>query len=138
MPSQIPVEYFKTHFQKPRSPNVRDAMTSGHQTRKNIGTQISRNSLGRIEKQDLGFHVDRILPLPQPIREAVIKLYIDDTNEIQEETKNDVDNKHFLVRIFLGENETSQQQSNCDDSLSNFPMRLNMIEDRKRGSEVVP
>lgn len=75
------------------------------------------------------FQVDRILPLSQPVREALIKLYFDESDDIQEEAKNDVGNKHCLVRIYLGENETQGQISNCYDSLLNFPMRLNMIED---------
>lgn len=75
------------------------------------------------------FHVDRILPLPQPIREALIKLYFEDSDDIREEARNDVDNKDCLVRIYLGENETQKQESGCYDSLRNFPLRLNMIED---------
>ncbi|MCJ1461502.1 hypothetical protein MMC07_000099 [Pseudocyphellaria aurata] len=75
------------------------------------------------------FQVDRILPLSQPIREALIKVYFEDSDEIQEEAKNDVDNKDCLVRIYLGENETPKQESECYDSLRNFPLRLNMIED---------
>lgn len=81
--------------------------------------------------RDIGaaFQVDRILPLPQLVREALIQLYFDESDDIQEEAKNDVDNKHCLVRIYLGENETQRQKPDCYDSLLNFPMRLNMIED---------
>lgn len=77
------------------------------------------------------FQMDRILPLPQPVREALIDLYFDENEEIQEEAKNDVDNKDCLIRIYLGEIETPKQASGCYDSLRNFPMRLNMIEDLK-------
>ena len=77
------------------------------------------------------FQVDRILPLPQPVREALITLYFDESDDIQEEAKNDVGNKHCLVRLCLGENETPKQRSECYDSLNNFPLRLNMIEDLK-------
>lgn len=64
-----------------------------------------------------------------PIREALIELYFDDNEEIHEKTKNDVNNKDCLVRIYLGENETPKQTTGCYDSLRNFPMRLNMVED---------
>lgn len=75
------------------------------------------------------FQVDRILPLPQPIREALIKLYFESSDDIQEEAMNDVDNKDCLVRVYLGENESEKQELDCYDSLRNFPLRLNMIED---------
>ena len=77
------------------------------------------------------FHMDRIPPLSRPIREALIDLYFDDSEEIQEEAKNDLDNKDCLVRIYLGERETPKQATGCYDSLRNFPMRLNMVEDLK-------
>ncbi|KAI4128285.1 MAG: hypothetical protein LQ347_004239 [Umbilicaria vellea] len=70
------------------------------------------------------FQVERILPLPQSIREALIDLYFDE--EIQEEAKNDEESKACLVRIYLGENEIGVQDY---DSLRNFPLRLNMVED---------
>lgn len=75
------------------------------------------------------FQADRILPLPQPIREDLIKLYFEDSDEIQEEAKNDVDNKDCLVRVYLGENESQKQKLDCYSSLRNFPLRLNMIDD---------
>lgn len=81
--------------------------------------------------RSVAFHMDRIPPLPQPIREALIDLYFDDSDEIQEEAKNDLDNKDCLVRIYLGERETPKQAAGCYDSLRNFPMRLNMMEDLK-------
>lgn len=75
------------------------------------------------------FKVDRIPSLSKSIREALIAKYFDESDEIQEEAKNDGENKHCLIRVYLGENETERQQSTCYDSLFNFPMRLNMIED---------
>lgn len=75
------------------------------------------------------FQVDRILPLPQPAREALIRLYFDEAAEIQEEALNDVENSDCLVRVYLGENETQAQALGCYDSLRNFPLRLNMMED---------
>lgn len=79
-------------------------------------------------KRGATFQVDRILPLPLPIREALIKLYFDHSDEIQKEARKDVDNMDCLIRIYLGENETQKQESDCYDSLRNFPMRLNIIE----------
>ncbi|MCJ1413014.1 hypothetical protein MMC19_007115 [Ptychographa xylographoides] len=72
------------------------------------------------------FRFDRILPLPRQTREALIKLYFDDEEDIQEAARNDEDNKHCLVRIYLGENEQDEEFYN---SLQNFPMYLNMIEE---------
>lgn len=77
------------------------------------------------------FEMDRTRPLAQSIREALIELYFDESEKIQEEAKNDVDNTDCLIRIYLGENETPKQAAGCYDSLRNFPMRLNMIEDLK-------
>ena len=73
--------------------------------------------------------VDRILPLPQAAREALIDLYFEDCKDVREAAKTDEENEHCLVRIYLGERETEEQEAGCYDSLRNFPMRLNMIED---------
>lgn len=75
------------------------------------------------------FTVDRILPLPQKTREALIKKYFDDDEKIQNEAMNDEENQHCLVRVYLGQNENPTQQSSAYESLRNFPMRLNMFED---------
>ncbi|KAL8683126.1 MAG: hypothetical protein Q9224_006713 [Gallowayella concinna] len=68
--------------------------------------------------------MDRILPLPQATREALIDTYFDP--ETRDEAKNDQENQACLVRIYLGENESVDE---VYDSLRNFPLRLNMIED---------
>jgi len=75
------------------------------------------------------FLVDRILPLPQQMREELIRLYFEDSEEGQEEAIKDEENQACLVRVYLGERETLKQQSEPYDSLRNFPMRLNMIEE---------
>ena len=67
---------------------------------------------------------DRILPIPQSVRETLIDRYFDE--EIQDEAKHDEENEACLVRIYLGEIETEAQDY---DSLRNFPMRLNMMKD---------
>lgn len=75
------------------------------------------------------FTVDRILPLPQSIREQLIMKYFDEDQEIQDEAKNDEENQHCLVRIYLGQNENLGQQKSTYDSLRNFPMHLNMLKE---------
>ncbi|MCJ1226719.1 hypothetical protein MMC12_003372 [Toensbergia leucococca] len=66
---------------------------------------LQRFPAGHRTKQPL-FAVDRILPLPQATREALIKKYFDDDNGAQQEAKDDQDNKDCLVRIYLGERES--------------------------------
>ena len=77
------------------------------------------------------FVVDRILPLPEHIREALIELFFDEAQEAQQKAKMDQANKHCLVRIYLGERESETQAEAFYDSLQNFPLRLNMIEQIK-------
>jgi len=89
---------------------------------------LQRFPTGYRTKQPL-FTVDRILPLPQGPREALINLYFDDDEGVQQEAKDDQENKDCLVRIYLGERESVGQQSDVYDSLRNFPLRLNMMED---------
>lgn len=45
------------------------------------------------------FRVDRILPVPQETREALIKLYFEDRKEAQEEVVNNEANRDCLVRV---------------------------------------
>ena len=71
----------------------------------------------------------RILPLPVVVREALIELYFDEDKEVQQEAKDDQNNKDCLVRIYLGERESLQQQDHAYDSLRNFELRLNLMED---------
>ena len=75
------------------------------------------------------FSVDRILPVPHQTREALIARYFDFTEESQKKAKNDSDNENCLIRVYLGENETSEQAEWAYETLINFPLRLNMIED---------
>ncbi|KAG8527352.1 uncharacterized protein KY384_007504 [Bacidia gigantensis] len=70
------------------------------------------------------FTVDRILPLPQPVREALIDAFFDE--EVQHEATSDPDNEDCLARVYLGERETPTDDY---DTLRNFPLKLNMIED---------
>ncbi len=52
------------------------------------------------------FLVDRIPPLPQAAREALIDLYFDCNDTIQKEAKTSQDNKDCLIRVYLGERES--------------------------------
>ena len=61
-------------------------------------------------------------------------MYFDKDEEIQQEAKDDPDNKDCLVRIYLGERESIRQQSESYDTLRNFPLRLNMMEDLENRS----
>ena len=75
------------------------------------------------------FIVDRILPVPQKTREALIKLFFDQSDETQQEARDDPDNKDCLVRLYLGERESEEQEEAPHSSLRNFPLRLNMMEE---------
>lgn len=76
------------------------------------------------------FTVDRILPIPEAQREALIDLYFEDNPAIQHSARGDPDNKDCLIRTYLGEREHfRQEESDVYDSLRNFPLRLNMMED---------
>ena len=79
-------------------------------------------------KQPL-FTVDRILPLPEQTRMDLMEEFFDQDESSQQEAKDDQSNKDCLVRVYLGERESLAQQSNVYDTLRNFPLRLNMIED---------
>lgn len=73
------------------------------------------------------FRADMILPLPKPIREALI--YFDDDETEQAREKESQENKDCLVRLYLGENEGQNQEETFYDSLRNFPLRLNIVLD---------
>ncbi|KAL8652595.1 MAG: hypothetical protein Q9210_002594 [Variospora velana] len=77
------------------------------------------------EKQPI-FQVDRILPVPKPARDKLIEYYFDD--DMVATAKQDPDNKDCLIRLYLGERESVQQQDSYYDTLRNFPLRLNMME----------
>ena len=74
------------------------------------------------------FQLDLIFPVPQPVREALIDLYFDNDEPgvLQEAKDDDEENGACLIRIYLGENESGAETY---DSLRNFPLRLNMIEE---------
>lgn len=77
------------------------------------------------------FEVDRIMPLPQSTRELLIKAYFDNDIDSQSRAMSDPDNQDCLVRPYLGERETPEQQNTPHTSLRNFELRLNMLEEMK-------
>ena len=79
-------------------------------------------------KQPL-FMVDKILPLPRNIREDLIKLYFDQDEAVQKEAQDNEENKHCLIRVYLGERTSQSHQSQEYDTLRNFPLRLDMMEE---------
>ncbi|KAL8903887.1 MAG: hypothetical protein Q9207_003629 [Kuettlingeria erythrocarpa] len=79
------------------------------------------------------FRVDRILPIPKPTRDALINIFFDD-DEV-EAAKMDSENNDCLIRVYLGERESTKQQMTPYDTLRNFPLRLNMIEDLELETE---
>ncbi len=79
-------------------------------------------------KQPL-FMVDKILPLPRKIREYLIKLYFDQDEAVQKEARDNEENKDCLVRVYLGERTSHSHQSQEYDTLRNFPLRLDMMEE---------
>ena len=89
---------------------------------------LSRFAIGN-RKERAVFFVDRILPLPQTAREALMRTYFDEAPDVQEEAFNSEENKHCLVRVYLGANETPKELAESYDTLLNFPLKLNMIED---------
>lgn len=81
-------------------------------------------------KQPL-FMVDKILPLPHNIREDLIKLYFDQDEVAQKEAQDNEENKDCLVRVYLGERNAHIHHSQDYDTLRNFPLRLDMMEELK-------
>ena len=79
-------------------------------------------------KQPL-FMVDKILPLPREIREDLIKLYFDPDEAVQKQARDDEENEHCLIRVYLGERFSPCHHSRDYDTLRNFPLRLDMMED---------
>ena len=74
------------------------------------------------------FLVDRILPLPRPVREALSEEYFDPNEAIQREAKENTDNQDCLIRIYLGSSESEAEKARAYDSLRNFPLKLNMLQ----------
>ncbi|KAI4151843.1 MAG: hypothetical protein L6R39_001941 [Caloplaca ligustica] len=93
------------------------------------GGKLERFPASHRSKQPL-FHVDRIAPVPKPARDALIDMYF--AEDTAQAAKKDPDNADCLIRIYLGERESPRQQTETYDTLRNFPLRLNMLEDDLR------
>ena len=52
---------------------------------------------------------DRIPPLPQQAREALIEMYFDASPKVQEDAMTSEENRHCLIRLYPGENETPEE-----------------------------
>ncbi|KAL8779131.1 MAG: hypothetical protein Q9213_007092 [Squamulea squamosa] len=80
------------------------------------------------------FHVDRIPTLPRPVREALIDQYFN--KRIRKRAKVEKNNQTCLARIYLGEQQ-SDTKTQRYDSLWNFPLPLNMVEDLRLDKELL-
>jgi hypothetical protein len=79
------------------------------------------------QQKQAAFEVDRILPLPQLQREALINLFFGKSDKARLAARENPDNHDCLVRVYLGEDEPEQQKYTPYTSLRNFPMYLNIF-----------
>ena len=71
------------------------------------------------------FKMQRVLPLPQPVREALIDVFCPEKG--REGAKNSKGNKDCIARLYLGASRSNNSQSRQHFfSLSNFAIRLDM------------
>ena len=84
---------------------------------------------GDAEGRGSVFLADRIAPVPRCAREALIRMYFEYGEEAQRAAMRDEENAHCLIRVYLGEREAPDRHLDPYDSLHNFPLRLNMMED---------
>ncbi|CAI7642950.1 unnamed protein product [Penicillium discolor] len=73
------------------------------------------------------FQVQRILPLPKPSCEALVRLYF--PKKMHHSAYEDPDNKACLIRPYLGQRRGEWEFSRPALSLQNFPLYLDQIED---------
>jgi hypothetical protein len=73
------------------------------------------------------FQLQRILPLPRPSREALIRLYF--PKEMRRSAFEDPENKACLVRPYLGQRRKEWEFSHPAIGLQNFPLYLDQIEE---------
>lgn len=111
----------------PQCPDCRDFYAADDETFWTDGLNQRFPADRRV--QEPVFLATRILPLPKLVRDALVELFFDESESVQEEAKDDQDNRDCLVRVYLGEREPLAHQNDCYDTLRNFEMRLNMMED---------
>ncbi|KAL8828240.1 MAG: hypothetical protein Q9170_006684, partial [Blastenia crenularia] len=111
-------------WQVPSTPYAMDFYREDHDF---VGRIKDRLPLSHRDAPRSMFVTERIPPVAKEARDALIELYFDTSDAVQEAAKADPDNNDCLVRIYLGERESREEQ--CCTSLRNFPLRLNMIQD---------
>lgn len=70
------------------------------------------------------FHVDRILPVPEPTRQALVRQFFDEDRGTQRAVLANPENKDCLVRVYFGRNNPNMHPYNSTDTLRNFPLYL--------------
>lgn len=90
------------------------------------GSHLQRFPRSHRSRQAL-FEVDRILPLPKDAREGLIERYFD--HDKQDSARADPENGDCLARVYLGRRESEEEQGRVYDTLRNFPLYLNMLEE---------
>ena len=111
----------------PRTPRCHSYHPTDHEAFWSA-TTLGRFQAGHRTRKPL-FMVDRIRPVPLKMREQLISLFFDQSEDTQQEARDDPDNKDCLVRTYLGERESAEQVEMVHSSLRNFPLRLNMMEE---------
>ncbi|EXJ64562.1 hypothetical protein A1O7_00898 [Cladophialophora yegresii CBS 114405] len=70
------------------------------------------------------FHIDRILPVPQRTRMALVREFYQDSRRTQHSVLSNQANKDCLIRVYLGSNNPSTQAYDVTTTLRNFPLYL--------------
>ena len=70
------------------------------------------------------FYLDRILPIVQNSRQALIRLFYQKDEVTQRNVLNDVENRDCLVRLYFGDNCPTITPYDSSQTLRNFPLYL--------------
>ncbi|KIX97021.1 uncharacterized protein Z520_07135 [Fonsecaea multimorphosa CBS 102226] len=70
------------------------------------------------------FHLDQILPVPELTRKALVRLFFQEDEQVQNDVLNDPPNKDCLVRLYFGQNNPNSSLYGPGDTLRNFPLYL--------------
>ncbi|EUC28429.1 hypothetical protein COCCADRAFT_30319 [Bipolaris zeicola 26-R-13] len=73
------------------------------------------------------FYVERILPLPEATRTALIRKYF--PREFQDISLRDPSNRTCLIRPYLGMRRTDHELKHPAETLQNFPLHLDQMEE---------
>ena len=74
------------------------------------------------------FSGDRIPAVSEALRDVLIDRFFSTGAGVQNAARRDPENQDCLIRLYLGERETEEQEQEAICSLRNFPLRLNMLE----------